>query len=285
VRHVNLNEVGRRLPKTWAVTAAAALAAIENLAKEPRTEAIDRAPKWQQLRKIFGDVLDGKCWYCESKIKRSPTPIDHYRPKNRVREAPNHGGYWWLAYSWENYRFACSHCNTYGSAKTRGVAGGKADHFPLWNELGRAVGPRISPRSPDPIDAEQPLILDPTREADPPLLWFNPDGTVIPHPRICEDTTGYLHERAKRSIAILGLGQDELNERRGKHCEDILECLREADDLLIKANAGDATAAKQLDRRVSQLQKALHERAEYSAATRATLMAQRGTSVAVDFVL
>jgi hypothetical protein len=134
------------------------------------------------------------------------------------------------------------------------------------------------------LDGEQPLILDPAREADPGHLWFNPDGTVIPHPVVCTDDKGYMHRRATETIRILGLGQDELIERRGKHCEKVLICLADADDLLVKANAGDATAAKELDRLVRQLQEAWDELAEYSAATRATLMAQRGTSKAVELV-
>ena len=157
MRHVDLKEVSKRLPKKWPAVAKSAHGAIRKLAKGPRTEAINKAPKWQQLRKVLGDFLDGKCWYCESRLKRSPTPIDHYRPKNSVKEAPNHGGYWWLAYSWKNYRFACTHCNSYGSAQSRGVAGGKSDYFPLWDEKKRATRPNSS------LESEQPLILDPAR--------------------------------------------------------------------------------------------------------------------------
>ena len=285
MRHVDLKKIQKRLPKGWSETAAAANKAIKDLEKEARKKAIYKSQKWQELRKPLGNFLDGKCWYCESRLKRSLTPIDHYRPKNNISEVPDHGGYWWLAYSWSNYRFACSHCNMYGTAKSRGVAGGKADHFPLWDESKRAKGPRPSPDVPDPIDSEQPLILDPTLEADPGLLWFNPDGTVIPHPVICSDQKGYFHKRATESIRILGLAQDELKERRGRHCEKIIECLAEADDLLVKSNVGDATAGNVLHRRIRELKEAFEVMAEYSAATRATLMAQRGTSKAVDLVL
>jgi len=43
---------------------------------------------------------------------------------------------------------------------------------------------------PDPLDAEQPLILDPAREGDPGLLWFDPNGKVVPHPITCKDPKG-----------------------------------------------------------------------------------------------
>jgi hypothetical protein len=284
MRHVDLKKVAKCLPKSWAKAAKDAHNAIKGLARGPRADAINNSPKWQKLRKALGDFLDGKCWYCESRLKRCPTPIDHYRPKNSVKEDPNHGGYWWLAYSWDNYRFACPHCNSYGTAESRGVAGGKADHFPLWDNRKRARGPRASNAVPDPLDAEQPLILDPAREADPGFLWFDPDGKVVPHPKVCADPKGYHYKRAIESIRILGLGQDELIGRRGMHCEKILECLAEADDLLIKSDAWDATASRQLDRRVKQLQEAMGVMAEYSAATKATLMAQRGTSRAVELV-
>jgi uncharacterized protein (TIGR02646 family) len=284
MRHVDSKQIGKALPKDWAKVADEAYASIKDLAKDERAAGIEKSPRWQQLRDVLGDILDGKCWYCESRLKRSPTPIDHYRPKNNVKEAPNHGGYWWLAYQWDNYRFTCSHCNTYGTAKKRGVAGGKSDHFPLWDEARRATGPRSSMHVPDPLDAEQPLILDPLREADPGLLWFDPNGKVIPHPITCRNPKGYNYKRAIESIRILGLGQDELVSRRGKHCENILERLSEADDLLMKADAGDATAARQLDKRIRELKNAIDITAEYSAATKAALMAQRGTSSAVELV-
>ena len=278
MRHVDLTQVAKRLPKKWPTVASDAHNAIKKMAKTSRAKAINKAPKWKLLRKVLGGVLDNKCWYCESRLKRSPTPIDHYRPKNNVNEAPNHGGYWWLAYSWKNYRFACSHCNSYGSAQSRGVAGGKADYFPLRDEKKRAKGPKSS------LSAEQPIILDPAQKADPDLLWFDPNGRILPHPVQCKNPNSYKYKRAMESIRILGLGQDELITCRGKHCEVILELLQDADELYPLARAGDTTAKRELRKKINKLKEAMDIKAEYSAATRATLMAQRGTSQAVAMV-
>jgi uncharacterized protein (TIGR02646 family) len=285
MRYIPLETLKKRVPKDWLKDASKVDASLVPLGSAARKSIIDKDERWQSLRKIYSKFSNGKCWYCESKIKRSPKPIDHYRPKCNVAEDRGHGGYWWLAYKWENYRLACSHCNSFGSAASRGVAGGKADHFPLLDPTRRATQPRKSPDHPDPLDQEQPLILDPTRDADPALIWFDPNGSVSAHPEICADPNGYLYKKATESIRILGLQQDELVELRGAHCKQILDVLGEADDLVVSANYGDPTACKQLNRRVRALRLAMGPKAEYSAATRAALMAKRGSSKAVEIVL
>ena len=104
-------------------------------------------------------LSDDKCWYCESKQIRLDRHVDHYRPKNSVAECADHPGYWWLAFRSYNYRYSCTYCNSRRVDQRSGQAGGKADHFPLRDESRRAFSPD------DPIDDEQPTLLDPTVQA------------------------------------------------------------------------------------------------------------------------
>jgi len=285
MQFIDLQLISRALPPEWAEKAEQAFDAVKDLPAEERREAIKKKPEWQQLKDVFGDLLNNKCWYCESILKRSPTPIDHFRPKSNVKEAPDHGGYWWLAYEWRNYRFACTHCNTFGTEEARGKPGGKQDHFPVRDESRRASGPRARADVPDPLEYEDPILLDPLKAGDPGFLWFNGDGSIIPHPVLCSDEKGYLHRRAWESIQIYGLYQDELNERRGQHLDKIRDLLVKADGLLIKSKAGDPTAKIEFDTRIQELKDAMSLKAEYSRAVKCLLMAQRGTNPSAELAL
>ena len=97
----------------------------------------------KQLKKESGD----KCAYCEaSTAVVAHGDVEHFRPKSR---------YWWLAYCYDNYLFACQICNqTF-----------KGDHFPLTDETLRLTAPPLAPGAtiaqkrefvrrfaPDPLD-------------------------------------------------------------------------------------------------------------------------------------
>ena len=63
----------------------------------------------------------GKCAYCESPTDTvAHGDVEHYRPKSK---------YWWLAYCYDNYVYACQICNQVH----------KGDEFPI--HATRAPGP------------------------------------------------------------------------------------------------------------------------------------------------
>ncbi|MFD4434164.1 hypothetical protein, partial [Nocardia sp. NPDC058497] len=68
-----------------------------------------------------------RCMYCEDS---AGTDIEHFRPKSSFPA---------MAFVWENYLFACSHCNS----------NEKRNHFPI-DEMGRAL--LIDPTTMDPFD-------------------------------------------------------------------------------------------------------------------------------------
>src|SRR5215813_12709777 len=52
------------------------------------------------------------CAYCLSERRYDELEVEHFRPKSSVAEEPTHGGYWWLAYHFQNYHLACRTCNS-----------------------------------------------------------------------------------------------------------------------------------------------------------------------------
>lgn len=194
---------------TWLTSAYESLALI-SAADSPveRAEILRlRTRIWTLIKKDLADLSFGKCWYCEVRPVRSHLAVDHFRPKGRVHNAiPEHGGYWWLAFEISNYRLSCTFCNS----PLRGdddVTRGKGNLFPLLNEDARARTPS------DDIELEKPLLLDPIRAADPPLLFFDTDGHVHPNPRLCPEGTTRL-VRARATIDILNLNHPGFRDKR-----------------------------------------------------------------------
>ncbi|MCX6380232.1 MAG: hypothetical protein NT023_12280, partial [Armatimonadetes bacterium] len=68
---------------------------------------------WTVAKDQLKQETAGKCAYCEaSVVEVAHGDVEHFRPK---------GVYWWIAYCYDNYLFACQICNqTY-----------KGDNFPI----------------------------------------------------------------------------------------------------------------------------------------------------------
>ena len=153
--HIRLQDL--RLPPGWETRARTALDKIRQLPPAERADAINRRARiWRALTTALTELSEGKCWYCESRQIRSDKVVDHYRPKNAVIECPGHGGYWWLAFDWHNYRLSCGYCNSRHNDVAAGSKGGKHDHFPLLNPAARAY------QESDDLGREEAELLDPT---------------------------------------------------------------------------------------------------------------------------
>ena len=92
-----------------------------------------------EVRAALEELFHGKCAYCGG-IIGATWDVEHFRPKGRVHERPEHPGYYWLAYAWSNLYAACQHCNQHRRDKPtwrnpkEGPAAGKLDQFPLADE-------------------------------------------------------------------------------------------------------------------------------------------------------
>lgn len=172
---------------------------------------------WRDLKVTLFNASNRRCWYCETTIARSDNAVDHYRPKGTIRgvklsddgkrlEAtnitPTHSGYKWRAFSLENFRYSCDHCNEYRK-NLEGTAGGKWNYFPLIQEDARAY------EEPNE-ENEIPAILDPCKVLDWRLLSYDSRGK--PFSRFERDTEDDV--KIRLSIRILHLDQEGLNEGR-----------------------------------------------------------------------
>ena len=104
-----------------------------------------RQKLWGDLKPHLAALSKEKCWYSESLNPTSDKNVDHFRPKRRVEEDQTHEGYWWLAFTARNFRFASQWCNQRRVDDAHGTSGGKSDHFPLLvNGSGRCRKATIS---------------------------------------------------------------------------------------------------------------------------------------------
>lgn len=166
------------------------------------------------LEKLFSD----KCAYCESEATASHDwNVEHYRPKGKVEERPDHPGYYWLAYEWANLHLSCQLCNQLRRDRrswddpTLGPTLGKADHFPLGDEATRAMGPEM-----DYLD-ENTLLIDPCWDEPRWYLTVGPSGDMI----ALDD-----NEYGKASIDYCNLNRKPLKRLRRKKVEAAVRALR-----------------------------------------------------------
>jgi uncharacterized protein (TIGR02646 family) len=280
VRFIDPDLVRRNLPAGWDQQAEDAATAVASVEPTRRSAAVNaRSPLWQATKHALKSASQEKCWYCESIDVRSDNAVDHFRPKNAVAECPDHEGYWWLAFRWDNYRFCCTFCNSYRRDQATRNGGGKAANFPLRDEAHRARTPL------DSLEDEEPMLLDPTVAADPGFLWFDETGEANPNPACCSNVNGYAYQRAKSSIELYHLDHTDLVERRKGLCREIRRAVTQADRYFQKYDAGDGTAREAFQNAVDALRTHLLMTAEYSATAKAMLMGLRGAHPFLDLVL
>jgi len=267
VRYIDLKKL--KVSQNWLDAAQKACEEMKNAATHTeRSAVIERhANLWTKLKSSLRALSYNKCWYCESWETRSDTAVDHYRPKNAVREAPSHSGYWWLAFQYSNYRYSCKYCNELRKNTVTGITGGKGTAFPLADEAKRVF-------NEGPVVSEDPLLLDPIVADDVELITFDPDGTAQPLWQIDEDPD--LYKRAAISIILYHLNHPDLKERRQVTvCNEVTLLVEEGDCYFKELDAANQTAEYAFGRVSNKLRRMLAETAEYSAAAKATLRIYR----------
>ncbi len=202
-------------PSDFAAASAAALSALEaHVHTCGGTLGKEKLPFdgefWRNHTPAFMRAQHSKCGYCEQSISNRTRDLEHYAPKAAVTRLPSDGvraegeggkavgsapqlvcrpGYWWLAYSWDNWLVACKDCNQTW----------KLNLFPLEGD----------PDAGDPalvLHEAAPLLLHPLEEPDPEEhLQFGPGGSIQPR------------ENSKRGCATIrtcGLDRTSLCESR-----------------------------------------------------------------------
>ncbi len=281
MRYIALHAL--RLPDGWLdkaqkayARASGVAAALENendpLRRDKILKLLSKAIKskqslWTELKPHLADLSEDKCWYCECRQERSHMSVDHFRPKSDVAGCANHCGYWWLAFSWENFRLACQFCNALNANEEAGESLGKWAHFPLLFEADRAYGPN------DDLLRETPILLDPIKGADVKLLWFDSNGAAVPkfdsvrHPR--------LHTRAAESVRILNLNDERIREQRRAIFVAVKSLIDEGSRAFDAYANGNVYAKRLFERVVADLEEMRADKAEYSSAAKAAIARYR----------
>lgn len=261
MRWVCKDDIEQCLTSAWRQSAQKAIENINAATTPEERKAIlkkaDSTKIWHDFYKLLPTNLKRKCWYCEAEEIRSDTPVDHFRPKNKVEEEANHEGYWWLAFDWENYRCACTYCNS--RRVFEDTEGGKTCCFPLVDPTKRAFSPS------DDINQEQPYILDPFDPDDWKLLWFDNDGMPEPEPSADMEQ----QRKVSNSVMIFHLHETKIVRKRNNIRIDIDRAVAK-----LKKATADGDVASERDAK-STLRKMIRETEMHSRAAIVYLRAHR----------
>lgn len=189
---------------------------------------------WKRYKDVFSYAQFEKCGFCESNVTKSGYgDVEHYHPKGelwllsetgerRTKTVLSEFGYWWLAYDWNNYLFACSKCNQ----KFKG------SYFPVKQKT-RRLPPAQQPTRRFP--KETPLLL-------------NPYGRVDPGKHLEFELTGLINDKSrspfgKETIRTCGLNRIQLALAREKKA---LRALALAQSLAQRNNARNLSVLKDI---------------------------------------
>ena len=232
--------------------------------------------RWKAFRRDFETLVGQKCWYTESRNPGTDDDVDHFRPKGGVAECRKHGGYWWLAFGWTNYRLSCHRSNRLGRREDLGRTHGKGEHFPLLVEGDRWM-------SPAHACLERPSLLDPTDPADPPMLTYDIDGTAALHPAYDGDADA--NRRLEASRIYLHLDSPEFVEDRAGLYGTIATKVENLDRLATAAFVGDEAARQTLKDAAQELIRLTRPQTPYSRAAEAYIRIYRNREWVQKFVL
>ncbi|HDX8562270.1 TPA: hypothetical protein RQO04_003963 [Klebsiella oxytoca] len=210
MRWICKEEIEECLTQAWRDMAAQAkaelIAAPDEETRKTILKRVASSNVWREYYNLLPDSLRRKCWYCEAEEIRSDMPVDHFRPKNKVEDDRLHDGYWWLAFDWQNYRCACTFCNSRRVFDE--TEGGKACRFPLENPEERAFAPADEIK----LSNERPYFLDPFNPDDEKLLWFDNDGLPTASP----SATAEQQTKVNNSVEIFHLHETRIVRARNK---------------------------------------------------------------------
>ncbi len=162
--------------------------------------------------KILWEHQKHKCCYCERKLYWSrEMDVEHFRPKAGVDEEPDHKGYWWLAYSWDNYLISCKICNS----------DYKNNRFPLLSDGKRACCEQ------DDLSLEKPVLLHPVDENPEEFIDYRWEGS---NGHLVKAVAMDRHGRGKMTVnRLTGINHQTAMEKRAEllpHLKDVSKLLQ-----------------------------------------------------------
>jgi len=259
LRYINLSRL--RLPTGWTLRAQEAAQAVVEGEDPNKYGKI-----WRELKNELADLSIDKCWYCETPVDRSDNAVDHFRPKNRVGDAEAfHAGYRWLAFDHNNYRYACTFCNSKRIDVEGGTSGGKADRFPLVDEAMRVYS------ADGNLNQERPLLLDPCLRSDCRLLGCQQENG---HP--CATSVDPMERsRAEISIEIYHLDLERTCKNRHRIAVQLMSSIEDGKRLYPQIE--DPEKAADFEKATQRIFDIICADAPYSGEMRFLLRAQRNS--------
>jgi hypothetical protein len=241
-------EINGAPPADWVVEADELTRKLRAAVTEEAREAIIEKHKgvWtdERIRDWLLQQFHNKCWYSESRESVSSIHVDHYRPKNAIRDEvtrKNSEGYWWLAFEWTNYRI----CGQLLNVK-------KGALFPI------IEGRRATHDEPLSLQLEAPTLIDPTTDQTRLISYEKQDGGDCLAIVAAGTTHAADRLRAEWTIQNLGLNKrPRLNQHR---CFVWDQCLQKIQEYLVE---GKAYVLRQLLQ--EEARKALQEMVSYKA--------------------
>ncbi|WP_008318270.1 hypothetical protein [Leptolyngbya sp. PCC 6406] len=274
MRWIDIERLAIAIPDGWEATAETALNELRGEIEQAEQQAIadgkdvkaarknaitkglsksSRSKIWRDLAPHLSNLSNRKCWYSESLNSGSDKDVDHFRPKNRVDEDPDHEGYWWLAFKWSNYRYSCQWSNQRRVNTPGGTRGGKSDRFPV-------SGSFRARQETDDWELEDVDLLDPTDPNDWKLLTFRPNGEPVP----ALDPGTREYQRAEISIEVYHLHSQELVRDRKNKDSEVKRLVEELDTYFSKIT--DPQFRRIYKNRQKDLLRLIDKGSEYSAA-------------------
>lgn len=266
MRHISFE--GAAVDPEWLAAAGALLVKLDAAAgAAERAEIVDgNSALWGSLKPWLLEISHQKCWFSEAKDCFSHWDVEHYRPKKSAKDLDGtvHDGYWWLSFDWSNLRI----CGNVGNRM-------KGTFFPL------RQGTTRQGRTGD-VRREEPLLLDPTNEDDPTLVFFTFDGAVVPSPHVDD---AWELERVSESVTRYKLDFPPLEDKRKAVWADCWQALERylAELGRYHEDPGNETAragVKDAARRVRQM---IRADAELSSVARACILSS-GSPRAMDLL-
>lgn len=205
---------------------------------------------WRKLKEFLLDISSDKCWYSESKDNYSYLHVDHFRPKKVALgiDKQDHGGYWWLAFDWKNYRV----CGPVGNIN-------KKDKFAVLKN--KANSPN------DNIEDEIIYFLDPTEEEDVLKITFNNVGEIMPI-----ENNGWIFEQADYTIKNLKLNSKKLKESRKNIWVKCSNHINQTQTLMYQNNINPSPFRRaQIKEKIKQIKDLVKASSEFAATAKACL--------------
>lgn len=210
----------------------------------------DNEALWTEIKDFLLNISHGKCWYSEAIEAYDHQHVDHFRPKKVAigLDKKDHGGYWWLAFDWTNYRV----CGGAGNVR-------KKDKF--------AVRANKANNPTDVVDDELNYILDPCEEEDVLKITFNQHGEIMPI-----TPSGWDFERASYTIESLNLNFKLLKEARKSVWIKCSTLISETQTLMAQNELNPSVLRKgQIKEKIKQLKELVQPTSAFSAVVRTCL--------------